>query len=203
MNLALIFAMISFLASATYLVLLITFHFLPTGYDPVSQPVSDYGVGKYAYLFRIYMWVSALAAIAFAGALADSGLLPISSWIFVLLLLLAITRVGISLFPTDLEGKPRTVHGMLHYIFAILTFTFVYLAISALTPVLVVVPPWQSIAGLLMILKPLVFYSLLLLVVVILVPPLKRIFGLSERLFLVSENIWFVIVTALLVTRLF
>jgi hypothetical protein len=203
MNLALIFAGISFLASASYLALLIIFHFLPTGYNPISQPVSNYGVGKYAYLFRIYLWASVIAAIAFACALAVSGSLPISQWIFTLLILLAVSRLGISLFPTDIQGRPHTRNGVLHYIFAILTFAFVYMTIWALTPILIAVAPWQSLSGVLTVLKGIVFYSLIVFIIVLIVPPLKRIVGISERLFLVSENVWFVIGTALLVAKLF
>jgi hypothetical protein len=41
----------------------------------------------------------------------------------------------------------------------------------------------------------------LVLVVVTMVGPLRRVFGLFERLFLLTTNIWFVLVAVLLIER--
>jgi hypothetical protein len=61
--------------------------------------------------------------------------------------LVSVCRIGESLFPTTVEGERLTRTGVMHYLFAILTFGFTYAAISDLTPDLVKLYPWHSHKG--------------------------------------------------------
>lgn len=118
----------------------------------------------------------------------------------VFLLVIPLTRVGMALFPTSLEGRHITRTGLLHYGFAIAAFTLTYLAITAMTPALQAlnVGQWTH--------APLGWAAwtvgpALLLVVITMAPPLRRVFGLFERIFLVTTNIWFALAAILLITR--
>ncbi len=168
-------------------------HFLPTGYSPVHNAVSDYGAGSYSSLFRISLWSGSIAVLALAVGLAlGVGSPPLVNWDLVFLGLVAVARIGESLFPTTVEGERLTRTGALHYLFAILTFGFTYAAISGLTPVLVKLHPWHSerpadcLAGAVLV--------GLVLVVATLLPRLRRVFGLCERFFLAVTYVWLVLV---------
>ena len=203
MNLALPLALVSLLAGLIYLVLFVTMHLLPTGYNPIRHAVSDYAVGKYGTLFRVAFWSSALNVLALAIGLAVGvGVPPLASKDLVYLGLIAFARLAMSLFPTDIEGKRLTRTGILHYVFAILAFAFAYMAISDLTPVLQTLNPWQQVKEPLAILAWIVLPALIL-VVVTLLRPLRRVFGLCERLFLLTTNVWFILVSLLLLIKAF
>jgi hypothetical protein len=51
------FSIVAALATAVQAVALIVLHLLPTGYNPVRDAVSDYGVGPY----RGWFWLQAVA----------------------------------------------------------------------------------------------------------------------------------------------
>jgi hypothetical protein len=80
------------------------------------------------------------------------------------------------------------------------SFTFVYLAVSDLTPVLRTLHPWDRVGGLLGVLAAIVTPALAAVVITI-IPRLRIVFGLAERVFLLSSNLWFLAVTAMLIVR--
>lgn len=146
----LIFALISLAGSVVYIAVVAALHVLPTGYNPVHNAVSDYGVGRYAPLFRVSLWAGSIAVAALPiGLSLGVGVPPLATSDVVFLGLVAVSRVGESLFPTTVEGERLNRTGALHYVFAIVTFGFTYTAISGLTPVLVKLHPWHSDKGLL------------------------------------------------------
>ncbi len=195
------FALISLLGSIIYVVVVLALHVLPAGYDPRHNAVSDYGVGQYAPLFRVSLWAGSIAAAALPAGLAlGVGSPPLISRDLVFLGLVAVSRIGESLFPTTVEGRRLTRTGALHYLFAILTFGFTYAAISGLTPDLVKIHPWYSDKGLLTWLAGATLVGLIL-VVVTLLPRFRRVFGLCERFFLVVTYAWLVLVAFLLIVK--
>jgi Protein of unknown function (DUF998) len=195
------FAVVSLVATSAYLALFVAWHVLPTGYNPVRHAVSDYAIGRYGYLFRIGLWVSSLGVLALAFALmAGVGSPPLATRDLVYLFLIPVTRIGMALFPTDLEGERLSRTGRMHYLFAIAAFTFTYLAISEMTSVLRDLDPAQWIRASLRWSAWAVAPELFL-VVVTMVRPLRRIFGLFERLFLLTTNVWFILVAVQLLGR--
>lgn len=197
----LILALVSLAAILAYLTILAALHVLPSGYDPIRHAVSDYAIGTHGHLFRIGLWVSSLGVLALALALITGiGSPPLETRDLVLLMLVPVARVGMTLFPTDLEGDPFTPAGIAHYVLAILAFTLTYLVISDTTSVLRDLHPaawldsslkWSAAA-----VAPELF-----LVVITMLRPLRRVFGLCERLFLLTTNVWFILVAVLLITR--
>ena len=197
----LLLALLSALATTAYLGIFVALHVLPTGYNPIRHAVSDYAVGKYGYLFRIGLWASSLGVLALAFALIHGvGSPPLAHHELVYLFLIPIARIGMTRFPTDLEGRRRSRTGVLHYVFAIAAFTFTYLAISDTTPVL------RHLSGTVILGSPLHWVAWLVapelaLVVITMFRPLRKVFGLFERLFLLTTNVWFIMVALLLIDR--
>jgi len=180
--------MIYTLAAIGYLTQIIIFFALNIrgGYSPFAHAVSDYGIGPTKRLFNVYGLVGCAAAILMAVALFVDDRFPQRASIY--LAIVAALRVGVLAFPTDLEGQNLTRVGKLHYLFAIASFALLYMAIDVLYPVGVAlfVEPWITV---LTTLKWVVTLSLVG-VVVCLVPSLRKIFGLIERIFLLSTMMW-------------
>ena len=199
MNGNLLLAALSLIGTTAYLLVFVSLHALPTGYNPVRNAVSDYAVGKYGTLFRIGLWFSAFGVLTLTFAMRRAvGSPPLPRVVSLYLGLIVATRIGMSLFHTDLEGAPVTRRGIVHYAFAIAAFTFTYLAISKSTPVLRDLDPsswrrtalrWSAAAVL----------PELAVVVLTMFRPLRRVFGLVERIFLITTNIWFIIVGLLII----
>jgi hypothetical protein len=201
MTTALVFAIIALALTVSYLAVFATLHVLPSGYQPVSHAVSDYAVGKYGYLFRAGLWASSLGVLALAAALHEGvGVPPLATKDIVFLILIAVARIGMTAFSTDLEGQGHSRTGLIHYVFAIAALTFTYLAISDMTSVLrsLSSAPWTH--GPLHVTGALVEPELVV-VVITMIPRLRQAFGLFERLFLLTTNVWFVLAALLVIAR--
>jgi hypothetical protein len=175
-------------AALAYLVQLALFLTLNVrgSYSLISHAVSDYGVGPSRRLFTIYGLIGIIAAAALGAAVLADGRFPDRGGVY--LLVMAALRLGVLAFPTDLEGRRLTGTGRLHYVFAVASFALAYMAIDVLNPIaLPVVANWASpvLAGLYWIVA-----AALAGVVICLIPALRRIFGLVERVFLVSVILW-------------
>jgi hypothetical protein len=198
MNLAFIFSLLSFLAYLGESGILLWLHIKPTEYNPIRHAISDYGVGKTRRLFNIYLWLAGLGAVALAVALRLGLKVPsIPERSVIFLLLLAVFRICVSLFPTDLEGRPLTRTGVLHYIFAILSIGFVYAIIAQLTPFFQMRLDWQTINRTLVILLNITTPAIIAIIITMW-KPLRNIFGLFERLFVITTSLWFLIVSMFL-----
>jgi hypothetical membrane protein len=105
-------AVVSLAGILSYLAIFAALHIVPSGYDPVRHAVSDYAVGRYGYLFRIGLWVSSVGVLALAFALITGvHSPPLAAKDLVFLMLIPVARVGMTVFPTDLEGKPLSRTG--------------------------------------------------------------------------------------------
>jgi hypothetical protein len=192
----------SLAATVAYLAIMFMLHVLPTGYSPVRHAVSDYGVGRFRSLFTAALFVSSIAVLTLAFALLRGvGAPPLATRDLVYLLLIPIARIGMTLFPTSLEDQRITRVGLLHYACAVAAFTLTYLTISGMTAALRDLDPsaWTH--------APLLWTEwltapTLALVVLTMLRPLRKFFGVFERIFLLNTNIWFALAAGLLITRL-
>ena len=197
-----VLSVVSLTATSTYLAIMAVLHVLPTGYNPVRHAVSDYAVGRYRPVFTASLYVSSVAVLTLAFALLSGvGTPPLTTHALACLLLIPLARIGMTLFPTTLEGQPISRTGLLHYLFSIAAFTLTYLVISDMTPALRALTGGGWTSGPLHWAAWLVGPALAL-VVITMFRPLRRIFGLFERLFLLSTNVWFALAAILLITRL-
>jgi hypothetical protein len=184
-----------------YLAIFVALHVQRTGYHPVRNAVSDYGVGPAAGRFRIAVVANSLGVLALTGALADGlGQGPFATADYVFLLLIPVTRPAMALFPTDLAGSRATFNGRVHLVLAVASFTFVYLAVADLTGPLRMFTPY-ALGIFLLILRWTAAVSLVAVVITLLAKPLRGVFGLVERLFLLSTNVWFFAVALWLALR--
>lgn len=121
----------SLLAAAACLAVLVWLHLLPTGYRPIRNAVSDYGVGRYAHLYRAQTTACALSALLLAGALAG-GVDPAPTSVVVLLMVFTAARLLIPWYPTDLDRAQPTRTGRIHVLLAGLAFGSIAWAAASL-----------------------------------------------------------------------
>jgi NADPH:quinone reductase-like Zn-dependent oxidoreductase len=98
------FSVAAALATAVQAVALIMLHLLPTGYHPVRDAVSDYGVGPYRNWFWLQAAAGGVGCLALGIALAQ--LHPFTpTQVVVALIVTAGTRFLIPFFATDQKGS--------------------------------------------------------------------------------------------------
>jgi hypothetical protein len=177
-------------AAALFLVrlgLFVALHLVRSDYNPIEHAVSDYAVGPTRRLSTASTWITAVAWAALAGAVDDGST---RLW----LLILAAIFLALPFIPTDLEGARRTAIGRIHYLAAIAWFAISY----SLTGTFV----RQYDVAVLTVLHWIALVSLIALVVAVVVRPLRRrFFGISERIFLVSINLFYLAVAIALSSR--
>jgi hypothetical protein len=157
-------------------------HVLPTGYHPIRDAVSDYGVGPYRIWYRVE--AEALAAAGFATAIASAGTTrPESAPVIAFLGVFSVARLLIPLFPTDLEGQPRTTSGWVHSVLAIAAFGSLATAAGLYRGTSV-----DEVVGWTVVI------TVVSMIVVLHIPTLRRVFGLAERLFYLSMIGWFLVI---------
>ena len=176
----------------------VSLHFSGSGYNPVKHAVSDYAVGKAAGLFQGYVWLGNFGALGLAYLFYTAVKPQFPPFIPVLLLFMVTARIGVSTFKTDLEGEKRTRQGTFHYLFATLTFALAYVVIDNATPLLtslstLELPNWWLVG-----LRFAAAVSLIGVVVTVF-RPLRKFFGPIERVFILSNILWFLSVSYLFV----
>ena len=183
------------MAAAAQAGALLTLHVLPTGYSPRSDAVSDYGIGRYRGWFWAQAVAGAVAGLALAIALAETTP-PIPTLVVVMLLVSAVARFLIPLFPTDQNGSRfRTIPGTIHMILAIVIFASLIIAASRFGSAVEHDAAWQSVKGWLAALPWVMTGAAIGILLALRAPRLKRKFGLIERLFYVSSIAWLLIVS--------
>jgi hypothetical protein len=189
------FAIIAIIATAVQLGALVALHVLPTGYSPVTDAVSDYGVGRYRSVFWLQVVAGGVAGVTLAIGL--NQLSPFAPTLAVAMLILSsVARFFIPFFPTDQNGSRfQTVPGTIHMLLAVVSFGGIAVAAGALWSTLMHYPAWFGVQTALNVLNWVILGSLIALVLG-LRPEfrLHQIVGLFERLFYLSSLTWFFIV---------
>lgn len=170
---------------------LIVLHALPTGYNPIRDAVSDYGVGPYRGWFWLQAVAGGLACLFLAIALAQ--LHPFTpTQVVVALIVTAVARLLVPFFATDQGGSRfQTAHGIIHMILAVIAFGGLVWAATGLWSTLRHYPAWHGAQSLLTIVPWVMLGCVIAVVLAIRGPRLKPFFGLFERLFYLSSFVWF------------
>lgn len=184
-------SVIAAIFAAVQLGALIVLHVLPTGYDPIRDAVSDYGVGPYRGWFWVQVVAGGLACLFLAIALAQ--LHPFTpTQVVVALIVTAAARLLVPFFATDQGGNRfQTAHGIIHMILAVIAFGGLVWAATGLWATLRHYPAWQGAESLLTIVPWVMLGCVIAVVLAIRGPRLKPFFGLFERLFYLSSFVWF------------
>ena len=174
---------------------LIVLHLLPTGYDPIRDAVSDYGVGPYRTWFWLQAVAGGLACLALGIALAR--LHPFTpTQVVVALIVTAAARFFIPFFATDQgESRFQTRQGTIHMILAVLAFGGLVWAATGLWATLKHYPAWHGAKAVLTIVPWVMLGSVIALLLAIRGPRLKPFFGAFERLFYLSSLAWLLVVS--------
>lgn len=187
------------LAFAAYFTAEVALHVLPTGLNPITHALSHYAVGPYRRLSGaasmanvlgiVLLWV-ALVAILGSPPLARGGLAALA--------VVALARVAARFFPIDAPGDAPTAQGRTHLLLAAVNFGAAVVALRALTGSLARLRAWHGVLPVLAVPARLSLPLLILVGLTFAVPPLRRVFGLAERLFMLAVNGWLLGVAAFL-----
>lgn len=114
-------AWVTVVAMALSLAGLVAVHLLPTGLNPLRDPVSQYHLTRYRPVILVstlLAGVAGLAAIPVVSALFGPG----ATISIVLLVLFAVARVLIPFLRMDAPGTPKTSVGRIHTVLAFVAF---------------------------------------------------------------------------------
>ena len=168
---------------------LVWLHFLPTGYSPVRNAVSDYGVGRFARLYRAQTAAIAVAAILLAAGL-EEAVDPGPALVIALLVVFAAARLAIPFFPTDVDRGQPTPTGRIHTLLAGVAFGSIAWAAAALPDHV----DWPDVHGTLVVLGWIVVATAVSSGLCM-SRPLRRatepFFGIIERAFYLAMLTWF------------
>ncbi|HEU5167009.1 MAG TPA: DUF998 domain-containing protein [Chitinophagaceae bacterium] len=185
---------IALIGICLFIILIIILHFLPTGYNPLRRPTSEYAVGKYGFLM----------AIAFLGMSVGSFALVIGLYKGILksarpkigLILLTIWSVGVlvaMIFPIDPEGTLPTTSGTIHKTNGPITFLSLTIGTILMSVGFGSDENWRSVY------QPALMLSIIMLFifigVIISFATGLRYEGILQRLYLIIFSIWFITVT--------
>jgi hypothetical membrane protein len=179
------FSIVAAVAVGVQTASLIALHLLPTGYNPVHDAVSDYGVGRYRRWFWLQAVAGGVGCLALAVALAETTP-SVPTLVVVMLVIAGIARLLIPVFATDQDGSRfQTTHGTVHMILAVVIFASVIIAASKLGSTLEHEAAWQGVKGWLTTLPWVMTAAAVGLLVGLRpwAPRLHLIYGLIERLF--------------------
>ena len=182
-------AVISLLGVLVCASCLVYLHIAPTGLNPVRDPVSQYGITDYFTFYRAAALSLGVASLTLAVALLEA-LTEANAAGIVFLVILGFARLTIGWVPMDAPGAPRTSTGLRHNLLATAFFAsatvaaFLFTGTFAGDPALSAIAPASGVLAWAMA----VFSALILLTS--LVGPLKKYFGLAERLLYVAVLAW-------------
>lgn len=175
------------------LVVFIALHLVKSEYSIVGHAVSDYAVGSTRRLSSAMTWVTVpfwgLLAAAVAVGLPDWG---DSTFVTIALVILALIFLALPFVPTDLEGEKLTTIGRLHYLVAVAWFALSYACMGNFVR-LFTAERTAPLTQLLQVISWCALGSLIVSVVVLIIKSLRpKIFGIAERIFILSVNLFYI-----------
>ena len=109
----------------------------------------------------------------------------------ILLGLVILFRIGISYFKTDIENTKISIRGIIHYLLAIGNFGLAYTFIAKFDIRSKIMPELGLYQGI-MNAYEIVLTVALIGVVITMFKPLRMLFGLIERVFLLGILVWYI-----------
>lgn len=193
------FAVIAAVLLVARLVMFVALHVRPSPYNVVEHAVSDYAVGPTRRLSTAMTWTTGVAWVAMAVATIGVGQWPDRTSIAVQFFMLAAIFMILPFLPTDVEGERHTRTGLIHYLAAIAWFAVCTSLTGNLTRHLGSV---AVLGGILTILRWVVIVSLGVSVIALVVRMLRpRLFGISERVFILAVNLYFLLAAIAMLVR--
>ncbi|WGW12180.1 DUF998 domain-containing protein [Saxibacter everestensis] len=188
-----IFATVAVSLGLARFALFLALHVVRNDYNIVEHAVSDYAVGRTRALSSIMSWVTAVFWVALAVLVVSA----FPDWkdlagVTICLIALAAIFFVLPFLPTDLEGAASTTVGRLHLLAAIAWFALSYACMGNFARLLQPIAP-APLGSTLLITSWVALISLVALVAALAIRPARRYaFGISERIFLLSVNVFYV-----------
>lgn len=177
------------------LAVFICLHLVKSEYNIVEHAVSDYAVGSTRRLSNTMTWLSVPFWVFLAAAVATG----LSTWsdatgVTICLAILALIFLILPFVPTNLEGEKLSLIGRLHYLMAIAWFALSYACMGNFVRFFTA-EGMQPIAGVLNVISWIALVSLVISVIVLILKKLRpRVFGISERIFILAVNVFYIVV---------
>lgn len=192
------FSIISILFVITYFLLMVILHKRQSQLNVFTNAVSDYGVTSDKKLFSYSGLSTCLSNLFLAFAfLTLSNNFTEKYFAFYLLLLRAISVLGVIIFPTELDNRLTTKSSKIHLFFAIIQFTALAVFIFN------IITPLQEYTGnqfeVLVFLKYIIEIGLYGLCLALILKPIKRYFGIFERIFLYASALFILFLDILMI----
>lgn len=162
--------------------------------------MSQYGITDYFTFYRAAALALGVASLTLAVALIEA-LTEANAAYIVFLLILGFARLTIGWVPMDAPGKARTQTGLRHNLLATAFFASATVAAFLFTGTFAADAAFESIAPASAVLSWAMAIFSALILVTSLVGPLKRFFGLVERLLYVAVLAWVAMVAIALLAR--
>jgi hypothetical protein len=185
-----VLAVLAIVGVADYLLIVAALHFLRPDVNPVTEPISNYGVGPYSTLLTAAVLGSAVAALALTLGLYLGMVPPARSYVGLFFLgLYGLSRLLESLFPIDV-GAEATLSGAIHNILGQLAFFGFPLAVILLSLSMGNDERWRSFR------RPalMVSFAVVLTDVLTIVGSNIGLFGVTQRLATVTAMLWMLLV---------
>jgi hypothetical protein len=179
-----------------YFLSFVLVHLLERGTNPLRYSVSHYASTSHRPLLHVQMLVKSAGYTCLAVfLLLNFPFTQSGSWIMV-----ASAAVGLlaPLFPINENHRPFQSSDYIHLFIAAGTFILLVIAINSINADLVDMRVLTS-PGIAQTLSTLTFDSLLAFAICFFLPPLKRIAGLAERVFILSTLAWLFLVSVELI----
>jgi hypothetical protein len=185
-----ILAVLAIVGVADYLLIVAALHFLRPDVNPVTEAISNYGVGLYSSLLTAAVLGSAVAALALTLGLYLGMVPPARSYVGLFFLgLYGVSRLLESLFPIDV-GAEATLSGTIHNILGQLAFFGFPLAVILLSLSMGKDERWRSFRRPALV----VSYAVVLTDVLTIVGSNIGLFGVTQRLATVTAMLWMLLV---------
>ena len=185
-----VLAVLAIVGVADYLLIVAALHFLRPDVNPVTEAISNYGVGTYSSLLTAAVLGSAVAALALTLGLYLGMVPPARSYVGLFFLgLYGVSRLLESLFPIDV-GAEATLSGTIHNILGQLAFFGFSLAVILLSLSMGKDERWRSFRRPALV----VSYAVVLTDVLTIVGSNIGLFGVTQRLATVTAMLWMLLV---------
>ncbi|WP_269208136.1 DUF998 domain-containing protein [Streptococcus urinalis] len=181
-----------------YFLLMVVLHKRKNQLSVFTNAVSDYGITSGKKIF-LYLGLSTYLSNLFLSFafLTLSNDFTEKYFAFYLLLLRGISVLGVIIFPTELDNRPTTKSSKMHLFFVIIQFTALAVFIFN------IIIPLHEYTGnqfeVLVFLKYIIEIGLYGLCVALILKPIKRYFGIFERIFLYASALFILFLDILMI----
>src|ERR687894_2429767 len=185
-----VLAFLAIVGVADYLLIVAALHFLRPDVNPVTEPISNYGVGPYSSLLTAAVLGSGVAALALTLGLYLGMVPPARSYVGLFFLgIYGVSELLAGLFPLDV-GAEATLIGTIHNIVGNLAFFGFPLAVILLSLAMGKDERWRSFRPTALA----VAFAVVLMVILTIVGSNIGLFGVTQRLANATQLLWILLV---------